>query len=88
MLKFIIEKSLLTTTVIYYFAVFVACFISPLIVGLAVNGIDGLKDEFNMILTDKNYYLTVVKPLFIIFTCIYIICILFTLVGLFIVKNI
>ena len=88
MINFIIEKSLLTTTVIYYFGVFVACFISPLIVGLAVNGIDGLKDTFNMLLIDKNYYLKVVKPVFIIFTCIYIICILFALVVLFIVKNI
>ena len=88
MLKFIIEKSLLTTTVIYYFSVFVSCFISPLIFGLVVNGIDGLKDAFNMLLTDKNYYLKAVKPVFIIFTCIYIICILFVLVVLFIVKNI
>ena len=83
-----IEKSLLTSTVIYYFGVFVACFISPLIVGLAVNGINGLKDAFKMLLTDKDYYLNAVKPVFIIFTCIYIICILFVIVILFIVKNI
>ena len=74
-----IEKSLLTSTVICYFCVFVACFISPLIVGLAVNGINGLKDAFKMLLTDKDYYLNAVKPVFIIFTCIYIICILFVL---------
>ena len=83
-----IEKSLLTSTVIYYFVVFLACFISPLIVGLAVNGINGLKDAFKMLLTDKDYYLNAVKPVFIIFTCIYIICILFVIVILFIVKNI
>ena len=83
-----IEKSLLTTTFIYYFCTIVACFITPLIVGIAVDGIDGLKYSFNMLLTDKDYYLKVVKPIFIILTCIYIICILFILFGLFIDKNI
>ena len=51
-----IEK-FLWITFIYYFCVFLACFIEPLIVGIAVNGINGLKDAFNMLLTDKNYYL-------------------------------
>ena len=82
-----IEKCLCITFILY-FNVFVACFISPIIVGLIFDGINGLKDAFKMLLTDKDYYLNVVKPVFIIFTCIYIICILFVIVILFIVKNI
>lgn len=74
-----ILKCLLHTSFIYLFWSFVACFISPIIVGLITEGIYGLKDAFKMLLTDKNYYSQVVKPVFIIFTCIYIIFILFTL---------
>ena len=58
----------------------------PLIIGLAFNGINGLKDEFNSLLTDKNYYLQVAKPVFIFFSCIYIICILCVLFALLIAK--
>ena len=79
-----IEK-ILYTAVIYYFCVFVTFLISPFIIGIAVNGIDGLKDGLNM-LTSKDYYLTIVKQVFLIFTCIYIIFTLFILFGLFIVK--
>ena len=80
-----IEK-FLCITFIWYFNVFVACFISPIIVGLIYEGINGLKYAFKMLLTDKDYYLTVVKPVFIICICIYIICILITLFLLYIVK--
>lgn len=80
-----IEK-FLWITFIYYFVVFAACFISPFIVGIAVNGINGLKDAFTMLLTYKDYYLKAVKPVFIICICIYIICILITLFLLYIVK--
>ena len=81
-----IFKCLLYSSLIYYFSVFLACFIEPLIIGLGVDGINGLKDAFNMLLTDKNYYSQVVKPVFIICICIYIICILITLFLLYIVK--
>lgn len=81
-----ILKCLLYATFIYFFSVFVGCFIGPLIVGLAYDGINGLKDQFNSSLIDKNYYSQVVKPVFIFYSCIYIICILFVLFALFIVK--
>lgn len=81
-----ILKCLLYSSFIYYFSVFVACFIGPLIIGLTYDGINGLKDQFNSSLTDKNYYSQVVKPVFIFFSCIYIICILFVLFVLFIIK--
>lgn len=81
-----ILKCLLYSSFIYYFSVFVACFIGPLIIRLTYDEINGLKDEFNSLLTDKNYYSLVAKPVFIFFSCIYIICILFVLFALFIIK--
>ena len=75
-----IEK-ILEIVLLVYFTFFIVAFTIPLIIGLSIDGIEGLKDMFDM-LKDKDYYLNVVKPVFIFVS--YAIIIAFLIVFLII----
>ena len=58
---------ILDVVLLVYLTTFIVIFTFPPIIGMAVNGIEGLKDMWDMI-KDKDYYIHVVKPVFIMIT--------------------
>lgn len=61
-----IEK-ILDVALWVYTVYIIVIFTAPPIIGIAVNGIEGLKDMLNMI-KDKDYYIHVAIPVIILVT--------------------
>lgn len=72
-------ENFLETALLVYLIFIIVIFTLPPLIGLAVNGIEGLKDFVNM-LKDKYYYIYVVKPVFILVTFANIIAFLIILI--------
>ena len=68
-------KAILITALLVYLVIIISIFIGPLIIGLSMNGIEGLKDMLEMI-KNKDYYLCVAKPVFILYTFLLLIAFL------------
>ena len=81
-----IEKYL-CVTVIYLFLVLTLLVLVPFIYNITDDGIDGIKETFDMF-KDKYFYLNVIIPVIINFSIIFIFCILIKFVIIFVVNKI
>ena len=80
-----IEKYL-CVTVIYLFLVLTLLVLVPFIYNIADDGIDGIKETFDMF-KDKYFYLNVIIPVIINFSIIFIFCILIKFVIILVVNK-
>ena len=80
-----IEKYL-CVTFIYLFLVLTLLVLVPFIYNITDDGIDGIKETFDMF-KDKYFYLNVVIPLIINFSIIFIFCILIKFVIILVVNK-
>ena len=77
----------LELTIIYFFMILVFCFFVPFVRNIDDDGIDGIKETFDMF-TDKDFYLDIVIPVFIRYSVIYIFCSLLVFAVILVVNKI
>ena len=77
----------LELTIIYFFMIVSSCVFVPFVRNIDDDGIDGIKETFDMF-TDKDFYLDIVIPLFIRYSIIYIFCSLLAFAVILVIDKI
>ena len=72
---------------IFLFLALALCFLLPFCINISDDGIDGIKETFEM-LTDKDFYLNVVIPVFVNVSTICIFCNLIVFVIILVFSKI
>ena len=80
-------ENFLYISFIYFFLVLSLCFFMPFCINIENDGIHGIKETFDMF-KDKDFYSTVVIPVFVNFSIIFIFCNLIAFVIILVADKI
>lgn len=80
-------ENFLWITFIYFFLILTLLFLVPFTDNITDDGIDGIKETFDMF-KDKDFYLKVVIPVIINFSSIFLFCSLIIFVIILVVNKI
>ena len=80
-------ENCLYASFIFLFIVLALCFLLPFCINISNDGIDGIKETFE-IFTDKYFYLNVVIPVFVNYSIICIFCNLIAFVIILVFNKI